>query len=121
MFEKKSSAGSGDHCQYLESKYAPKGSSRILALPLAIAGSVKQAREPIESVNVEIWRCLAEICQESVKKGKLVDDETHLKKNKYEDKGEARSFTKVVTQFTHFLVDRRAGFTPFEKANLRVF
>jgi single-stranded DNA-binding protein len=71
-------------------------------------------------VNVEIWRCLAEICQESVKKGKLVDDETHLKKNIYEDKGEARSFTKVVTQFTQFLSDRRASNTSFEKVNVSV-
>ena len=51
-----------------------------------------------EWVNVEAW-------------GSLVFVEGCLKTDRYEDKGEIRYFTKVVTLFIQFLFNRRIGYT----------
>jgi single-strand DNA-binding protein len=60
---------------------------------------------------VEAWGRLGEVCGEYLKKGSLVFVEGRLKTDRYEDKGEIKFFTKVVTQYTKFLFDRRASDT----------
>ena len=70
-----------------------------------------------EWVNIEAWGRLGEVCSEYLKKGSLVFVEGRLRTDKYEDKGENRYFTKVVTQF---LSDGRIGFTPSAQVSLTV-
>jgi single-strand DNA-binding protein len=106
-----------------EGKFTPTG-KKVTHFSIAISNRWKrqegEAKEYTEWVNVEAWGRLGEVCQEFLKKGSLIFIEGRLKTDRYEDKGETRYYTKVVTQYTHFLFDRRASFTPFEKANLSI-
>ncbi len=94
-----------------ESKYTPSG-KRVAHFSLAVSQHWKangETKEYTEWVNVETWGRLGEVCQEYLKKGSLVYVEGRLKTEKYEDKGENKFFTKVVTQMVQFLPDGRAS------------
>lgn len=55
-----------------------------------------ESKEATDWFNVEAWGHLGEICQEYLKKGRLVFIEGRLQTNRYEHEGETRYFTKVV-------------------------
>lgn len=92
-----------------ESKFTPSG-KKVAHFSVAISNRWKSregaAKESTEWVNIEAWDRLGEVCQEYLKKGSLVYIEGRLKTDKYEDKGEARYFTKVVAQTVQFLETR---------------
>ena len=104
-----------------ESKYTPNG-KKVAHFSLAINNRWKSregdSKEYTEWVNVEAWGRLGEVCQEYLKKGSLVYIEGRLKTDKYEDKGETKYFTKVVTQFVQFLSDNRAASALDEQAGI---
>jgi len=97
-----------------ESKFTPNG-KKVAHFSLAVSNRWKdksgETKESTEWVNIEAWGRLGEVCQEYLKKGSLVFLEGRLKTDKYEEKGETRYFTKVVTQLVQFLSDNRAGDT----------
>jgi single-strand DNA-binding protein len=97
-----------------EGKFTPTG-KKVSHFSVAISNRWKskegEAKEYTEWVNVEAWGRLGEVCQEYLKKGSLVFLEGRLKTDKFEDKGETRYFTKVVTQYTQIIADRRAGYS----------
>jgi single-strand DNA-binding protein len=95
-----------------ESRYTPTG-KQVTHFSLAVSNRWKaqgEAKEYTEWINVEAWGRLGEICQEYLKKGSLVYIEGRLKTDRYEDKGETRWYTKVITQLPKFLPDIRASF-----------
>jgi single-strand DNA-binding protein len=105
-----------------ESKYTPTG-KKVTQFSVAISNRWKSkegdAKEYTEWVNIEAWGRLGEICGEYLKKGSLVFVEGRLRTDKYEDKGENRYFTKVVTQSLQLLSDSRVDNTLIEEAKLR--
>lgn len=81
-----------------ESKFTPTG-KKVAHFSLAVSQRWKtggETKEYTEWVNIEAWGRLGEVCQDYLKKGRLVLIEGRLKTEKYEDKGETRYFTKVV-------------------------
>ena len=81
-----------------ESKFTPTG-KKVAHFSLAVSQRWKtggETKEYTEWVNIEAWGRLGEVCQEYLKKGRLVFIEGRLKTEKYEDKGETKYFTKVV-------------------------
>ena len=107
-----------------ESKFTPTG-KKVAHFSIAISNRWKskegEAKEYTEWVNVEAWGRLGEICAEYLKKGSLVFIEGRLKTDRYEDKGEVKYFTKVVTQSLQILHDSRIDNTCIEEANLSAF
>jgi single-strand DNA-binding protein len=94
-----------------EGKFTPTG-KKVTHFSLAISQRWKtggEMKEYTEWVNIEAWGRLGEVCQEYLKKGSLIYLEGRLKTEKYEDKGEAKYYTKVVAQMLQFLSDKRAG------------
>jgi len=103
-----------------EGKYTPSG-KKVTHFSLAVSQHWKsngESKEYTEWVNVEAWGRLGEVCQEYLKKGSLVYIEGRLKTEKYEDKGETKYFTKVVTQMVQFLSDSRAADPVVEHDNV---
>jgi single-strand DNA-binding protein len=102
-----------------ESKFTPTG-KKVAHFSLAVSNRWKdqggETKEATEWVNIEAWGRLGEVCQEYLKKGSLVFLEGRLKTDKYEEKGEARYFTKVVIQSLEFL-DKRPAEEPIMLAN----
>ncbi len=94
-----------------ESKFTPTG-KKVTHFSLAVSNRWKdkngETKESTEWVNIEAWGRLGEVCQEYLKKGSLVYLEGRLKTDKYEEKGEAKYFTKVVAQSLEFLDKRPA-------------
>ena len=84
-----------------ESKFTPTG-RKVAHFSLAISNRWKNkdgdVKEYTEWVMIEAWSRLAEVCQEYLKKGSLVYIEGRLKTDRYEEKGETKYFTKVITQ-----------------------
>ena len=92
-----------------EGKYTPTG-KKVTHFSLAVSQRWKtggEMKEYTEWVNIEAWGRLGEVCQEYLKKGRLVYLEGRLKTEKYEDKeGENKYYTKVVALSLQFL-DKR--------------
>ncbi len=66
-----------------------------------------ETKEHTEWVNIEAWGHLGEICQQYLRKGKLVFLEGRLRTDKFDDKsGETKYFTKVVAMALQML-DRK--------------
>jgi single-strand DNA-binding protein len=99
-----------------ESKFTPTG-KKVAHFSLAVSNRWKdkngETKEATEWVNIEAWGRLGEVCQEYLKKGSLIFLEGRLKTDKYEEKGEARYFTKVVPQSLEFL-DKRPAEEPMQ-------
>ena len=97
-----------------ESKFTPTG-KKVAHFSVAISNRWKSkdgdAKEYTEWVNVEAWGRLGEVCQEYLKKGSLVFLEGRLKTDKYEDKGETKFYTKVVSLAMQML-DRKPNDEP---------
>jgi single-strand DNA-binding protein len=94
-----------------ESKFTPTG-KKVTHFSLAVSNHWKdkggETKESTEWVNIEAWGRLGEVCQEYLKKGSLIFLEGRLKTDKYEEKGEARYYTKVVALTLQFLDKRPA-------------
>ena len=101
-----------------ESKFTPTG-KKVSHFSLAVSNRWKskegETKEYTEWVTVEAWGRLGEICQEYLKKGSLVYIEGRLKTDKYEDKGEMKYFTKVITQLPPFFSDSGVSLIRYEK------
>jgi single stranded DNA-binding protein (ssb) len=75
-------------------------------------GKDGQPAEHTEWINVEVWRKLAEICNQYLRKGSQVYIEGKLRTQKYtDDKNVERYFTKVVGQTMQMLDRKGAGTT----------
>ncbi|MEW6029860.1 MAG: single-stranded DNA-binding protein [Chloroflexota bacterium] len=93
-----------------ESKFTPTG-KKVAHFSLAVTQRWKtggETKEYTEWVNIEAWGRLGEVAQEYLHKGSLVYIEGRLKTDKYEDKGETKYYTKVVSQSIQFMSDNRA-------------
>ena len=95
-----------------EGRFIPTG-KQVTHFSLAVTNRWKtkdgETREFTEWINVEAWGRLGEVCQEYLKKGSLVYLEGRLKTDKYEDNGEHKFYSKVVTQTIQILSDNRAS------------
>lgn len=94
-----------------ESRFTPTG-KKVTHFSLAVSERWKsgnESKERTEWFNIEAWGRLGEVCQEYLKKGGLAYIEGRLRTDKYEEKGEARYFTKVVAQTVQFLSESRSG------------
>lgn len=65
-----------------------------------------EQQEVTDWFNIEAWERLGEICGEYLKKGSLVFLEGRLQTDSYEEDGNTRYFTKVVTSNMQIL-DRK--------------
>ena len=97
-----------------ESKYTPTG-KKVAHFSVAVSNRWKasdgESREYTEWVNVEAWGRLGEVCQEYLKKGSLVYIEGRLKTDRYENDGDTRYYTKVVSLSMQML-DRKPNEEP---------
>ena len=95
-----------------ESRFTTTGKN-ITTFSLAVSNRWKnnqgEMNERTEWVNIEAWGRLGEICQEYLKKGRLIYLEGRLKTDKYEDKGNSRFYTKVVALRLEFLDKKPAN------------
>jgi single-strand DNA-binding protein len=94
-----------------EVKNTPTG-KKVGTFSLAVDRRWKAAdgtlKEETDWFNVEVWGRLAEVCQEYLKKGRLVYVDGRLQTQRYEHQGEIRYFTKVVARQVQIL-DRAKG------------
>ena len=101
-----------------ESKFTPTG-KKVAHFSVAVSNRWKssegESKEHTEWVNVEAWGRLGEICQEYLRKGSLVYLEGRLKTDRYENEGETKYYTKVVSTAMQML-DRK----PNEELELAV-
>ena len=85
-----------------ETKFTPTG-KKVAHFSVAVSNRWKsregESKEYTEWVNVEVWGRLGEVCQEYLHKGSLVFIEGRLKTDRYENDGDTRYYTKVITQF----------------------
>jgi single-strand DNA-binding protein len=91
-----------------ETRFTPKG-SKVCSFTVAVDRRWKSegdSKEATDWFNIEAWGKLGEICQDYLKKGRLVFIEGRLQTDRYETEGETRSFTKVVAQQMQML-DRK--------------
>lgn len=97
-----------------EGKFIPTG-KQVTHFSLAVTNRWKskdgETKEYTEWINVEAWGRLGEVCQEYLKKGSLVYLEGRLKTDKYEDRGENKYYSKVITQSIQILSDNRISHT----------
>jgi single-strand DNA-binding protein len=89
-----------------ESKFTPTG-KKVAHFSVAVSNRWKSKegdmKEYTEWVNIEAWGRLGEVCQQYLKKGSLIYLEGRLKTDRYEEKGEAKYYTKVVALALQFL------------------
>ena len=101
-----------------ESRFTPTG-KKVAHFSLAVSERWKsgnESRERTDWFNIETWGRLGEVCQEYLKKGSLVYIEGRLRTDKYEENGEPRYFTKVVSQTVQFLESRAGDTAPIGQA-----
>lgn len=67
-----------------------------------------EMKEATDWVNIEAWGRLGEICQQYLKKGRLVYLDGRLQTDRYEDKGETKYFSKIVAQQLQILDKKQA-------------
>ena len=65
-----------------------------------------EQKEVTDWFNIEAWARMAEICSEYLKKGSLVFLEGRLQTDSYEENGNTRYFTKIITSNMQML-DRK--------------
>lgn len=96
-----------------ESRFTPNG-KKVSHFSLGVTQRWKGsdgAKEATEWINAEAWGRLGEVAEQYLRKGSLVYLEGRLRTDRYEDKGETRYFTKVVTSTMQFL-DKKAPQEP---------
>lgn len=84
-----------------ETRFTPTG-KKVCHFSLAVnqrwRSGEGEPKERTEWFNLEAWGRLGEVCQQYLAKGRLVFIEGRLQTDRYEQDGETRFFTKVVTQ-----------------------
>lgn len=97
-----------------DSRFTPNG-NKVCSFTVAVNRRWKNNDgEPSEATdwfNIEAWGRTAEICQEYLKKGSFVYLEGRLQTDKYEQEGEIKFFTKVITRQLQMLDRRENGET----------
>jgi single-strand DNA-binding protein len=82
-----------------ETRFTPTG-KKVTTFSLAVNHHWKTAegesKESADWFTIEAWGALGEVCQKYLHKGRLIFLEGRLKTTRYEEKGEARYFTKVI-------------------------
>jgi len=68
-----------------------------------------ESQQVADWFNIEAWERLAEICSEYLHKGSLVFLEGRLQIDSYEENGNTRYYTKVVTSQMQILEPKNAG------------
>ena len=98
-----------------ETRYTPKG-KKVCTFSLAVDRRWKSgdgtSQKATDWFNVEVWGHLGEICQQYLSKGRLVYIEGRLQTDRYEQGGETRFFTKVITSQMQMLDFREGGEEP---------
>lgn len=83
-----------------EVKTIPSG-KKVCTFSMAVNRRKKdkngEPQEVADWFNIEAWERLGEICGEYLKKGSLIFLEGRLQTDTYEENGQTRYFTKVVT------------------------
>ncbi len=83
-----------------ELKNIPNG-KKVCVFSMAVnrrwKGKDGDQQEETDWFNIEAWERLGEICADFLKKGSLVFLEGRLQTDSYEENGNTRYFTKVVT------------------------
>lgn len=89
-----------------ETRFTPTG-KKVCHFSLAVDRRWRSAdgetRTATDWFNVEAWGRLGEICQDYLSKGRLVYLEGRLQTDRYEQAGETKYFTKVISQSIQFL------------------
>jgi single-strand DNA-binding protein len=83
-----------------ETRFTPTG-KKVTHFSLAVTQRWKaggESKEYTEWVNIEAWGRLGEIAQEYTHKGSLIYLDGRLRTEKYEEKGETKSYTNYSTQ-----------------------
>ena len=97
-----------------EGRVTPKG-SKVCSFSLAVnrrwKNSAGEEKESTDWFNVEAWGRLGEICQQYLRKGRLVFLEGQLRTDRYDHEGETRYYSKVVASQMQML-DRKAEDLP---------
>jgi len=96
-----------------EARFTPTG-KKVTHFSLAVTQRWKaggETKEYTDWVYVEAWGRLGEICDQYLHKGSLAYVEGRLRVERYEDKGEARTSTKVVALQVQ-LLDRKGSEEP---------
>lgn len=92
-----------------ETRYTPTG-SKLCQFSVAVSRRRKdqegESKETTDWFNIEAWGRLGEICEQYLKKGRLVYIEGRLQTDRYEHEGETRYFTKVIARQVQML-DRK--------------
>jgi single-strand DNA-binding protein len=92
-----------------ELKNLPSG-KKVCGFSLAVNRRWRDKEGELQEVtdwfNIEAWERLAEICGQYLKKGSLIFLEGRLQTDSYEDNGNTRYFTKVISSQMQML-DRK--------------
>jgi len=92
-----------------ETRYTPTG-NKLCQFSVAVSRRWKDqeggSKETTDWFNIEAWGRLGEICEQYLKKGRLVYVEGRLQTDRYEHEGETRFFTKVIARQVQML-DRK--------------
>jgi single-strand DNA-binding protein len=94
-----------------ELKSIPNG-KKVCSFSMAVNRRWKdktgEPQEVTEWFNIEAWERLAQICSDYLKKGSLVYLEGRLQTDTYEENGDTRYFTKVISSNMQML-DRKTA------------
>lgn len=101
-----------------EVRVTPKG-SKVCTFSIAVSRRWKsntgKDKETTDWFNVEAWGRLGEICQQYLRKGRLIFLEGQLRTDRYEHDGDTRFYTKVIASQMQML-DRKAEELPTVEA-----
>jgi single-strand DNA-binding protein len=100
-----------------ELKYTNPGGIPYLRMSLAVNRQVKkqdgEARKSVSFVDVSVWRRLAELCAQFLKKGRAVMVVGSLRQSRWIGKdGNAKSRVEVMADRVQFLGPRETGAAP---------
>ncbi len=98
-------------------RVTPKG-AKVCTFSIAVSrrwkSSAGEDKEATDWFNVEAWGRLGEVCQQYLRKGRLVFLEGQLRTDRYEHDGDTHYYTKVVlTQMQ--MLDRKAEQLPADE------
>jgi single-strand DNA-binding protein len=105
-----------------ELKYTNPGGIPYLRMSLAVNRQVKkqdgEARKTVSFVDVSVWRRLAELCAQFLKKGRAVMVVGSLRQSRWIGKdGNAKSRIEVMADRVQFLGPRETGAAPDGEAS----
>lgn len=93
-----------------ETRFTPTG-KKVCSFSLAVDRRLKSSegvKDTTDWFNIVAWGKLGEICQEYLRKGRLVYIEGRLQTSRYEQEGEVRYYTRVIAREMQML-ERKAA------------